>query len=251
MEIRYKPIEKDLSVKEFWQGFYAGFTIIIVSGLGDKLFFLNMMYASIISFCQGFWIALAVSEIINLINISLGELLKHTLSLSILEYIAILIFIILGVWLIIKGKKMPETRLIQKYEEERKLLFNEKNNEIGNNIENNSYKQLRIIENSENNTEEAIGVFDSWWQYLIVYFFASIGDKTQIASILITSKYEFISILNGTSIGIVFLVFIAMIFGKSIASLLTNKQISIICGILFLLYAFVFFIDKKIGKSMK
>ena len=45
------------------------------------------------------------------------------------------------------------------------------------------------------------------------------------------------------------IVFIAMILGKSISRLLTNKQISTICGILFLLYALVFFIDKKLKKK--
>ena len=46
------------------------------------------------------------------------------------------------------------------------------------------------------------------------------------------------------------LVFIAMIFGKSLSGLLTNKQISIICGLFFLLYALIFFVDKKLAKIM-
>ena len=39
---------------DFWQGFYAGFTIIAITGFGDKLFFLNMLYASINSFVMYF-----------------------------------------------------------------------------------------------------------------------------------------------------------------------------------------------------
>ena len=65
-----------------------------------------------------------------------------------------------------------------------------------------------------------------------------------------TFKTNFLPIFNGTAIGIMVLVFIAMIFGKSLSGLLTNKQISIICGLFFLLYALIFFVDKKLAKIM-
>ena len=260
MEISGDMKKKKISVNNFWQGFYAGFAIIIISGIGDKLFFLNMIYASINSFCYAFWIALAISEIMNLVNISLGELLKKYISISILEYIAIGVFTFLGIWLIIKGIKMPERRLIDNYEEERKLLINdedkidinnnEKEKEIKN-IDENGYRNVEVMEGEINQKGAVVGVFDSWLKYFITYFLVSVGDKSQIASILITTKYDFISVFNGTTNGILALVFIAMILGKSISRLLTNKQISTICGILFLFYALVYFIDRKISKKFK
>lgn len=251
-----KSQEHSSSLNEFWQGFYAGFTIIIISGFGDKLFFLNMLYGSINNFCYAFWVALAISEIMNLIHISLGELLKKYISISILEYIAIGIFVLFGIWLLIKGKRMPEKKLIQNYNEEKELLLNPKKNENNNiqNEENNNdktYKQINAIENEDAQRETEIGVFDSWWKYFITYFFASAGDKSQIASILITSKYHFVPLFNGTVIGILVLVFIAMVFGKTISRQLTNKQISTVCGLFFLLYALIFFIDKKFGNNIK
>ena len=253
-----KNENKNILTKDFWQGFYAGFTIIFISGFGGKIFFLNMIYASINDFCPGFWSVLAISEIMNLINISLGQLLKKYLSSLLLEYLAIVVFVLIGLWLIIKGLNMPDVKLIHNYEEERKLLINNKNNENNNN-ENEINKlnyidsnYVQIIQNGEKNNyiQEEVGVFDSWWKYLIVYFLSSIGDKSQIASILITSKYNFLAIFNGTAIGIIFLVLISMFFGKTISNLLTNKQISYICGIFFLLYALIFFVDKILKKYM-
>lgn len=245
----------------FWQGFYAGFAIVIITGFGDKLFYINMVFGSINNFYYGFWVTLAISEIMNLMNITLGEILKKYVSISILENIAIVIFSILGIWLIIKGIRMKERRLIHNYEEERELLLKnkKKNNSIQNNEnednqnnEDNNYKEIEINDIDRGNIEESqIGVFDSWWQYLITYFFASIGGKSQIASIIITTKYNFISIFNGTTVGILLLVFVAMILGKVISKLLTNKQISIISGIFFLMYALVFYIDKKLVKVIK
>ena len=239
----------------FWQGFYAGFAVAIITGFGDKLFYINMVFGSINNFYYGFWVTLAISEIMNLMNITLGELLKKYVSISLLENIAIIVFCILGIWLIIKGIRITERRLIHNYEDERELLLNNKrkNNSIQNNEnEDNNYKKIEIndLERGQEQQNE-IGVFDSWWQYLITYFFASIGSKSQIASIIIATKYNFISIFNGTTIGILLLVFVAMLIGKFISKLLTNKQISIISGIFFLMYALVFYIDKKLVKIIK
>jgi putative Ca2+/H+ antiporter (TMEM165/GDT1 family) len=246
--------------ENIWHGLYAGLAIVIISGFGDKLFFLNMIFGSINNFCYGFWVALSISEIMNLMNITLGQILKLYIDISILENAAIAIFCLLGALLIYKGIKIPEKMLIQNYEDERKLLINNKRKSKDNeNIDNedkkinesNHYKQIDIYDMERKfDEEDEIGLFNSWWEYLIIYFLSTIGDKSQIASIIISIKYNFISILNGTSIGIILLVFIAMIIGKFISRLLTNKQISIIGGIFFFLYALVFFIDRKMSINL-
>ena len=94
---------------------------------------------------------------------------------------------------------MKQKRLNIVYEEERNLLFdNKKKNyrikESDEKSEDYDYKNIEIkdIYNKDNKNEEVVGVFDSWWKYFIAYFLASVGDKSQIATILITSKYNFI-----------------------------------------------------------
>ena len=240
-------------MSDFWPGFYAGFTIVLVSGFGDKLFFLNMLYVSINTFIHAFWVSLAISEIMNLLNISLGQILKKYISINILEYIAIFVFLIIGLWLIIKGLFIKPKRMNVVYEEESKFLINSQK-KINNNDEedDNNYRNIEIKDgiNNDYKNEGTIGVFDSWWKYFIAYFLASVGDKSQLATILLTSKYNFISIFNGTAVGVLVLVLIAMIFGKTMSGLLTNKQISIICGVFFLLYALIFFVDKKLAKYL-
>ena len=172
-----------------------------------------------------------------------------------MEYIAISVFLILGIWLIIKGFTMKSRNLNLVYEEERNYLLQSRRNnyrmrENEENNDENNYKNIEIKDFNNDKIEESVGVFDSWWKYFIAYFLASFGDKSQIATILITSKYNFISIFNGTAIGILALVLVAMIFGKTLSGLLTNKQISIICGVFFLLYALIFFVDKKLAKIL-
>ena len=69
---------------------------------------------------------MSISEIMNLLNLILGKILKHYIPISILENFAIIIFCIIGAILIFKGIKIPEKRLIQIYEDERKFLINNK-----------------------------------------------------------------------------------------------------------------------------
>ena len=193
MENKINTPSSKFSNSEFWQGFYAGFTIIAITGFGDKLFFLNMLYASINSFCEVFWIALAISELMNLFNLSLGQLVKKYISIWILEYVAIVVFLILGIWLILKGFSMKPKRLNLIYEDEINILIDNRKKNIKR-IENeelndeNNYKNIEIKDNIYNKEEEVVGVFDSWWKYFIAYFLASVGDKSQIATVLITTK---------------------------------------------------------------
>ena len=232
--------------RKYYKAIFAGFSVLFFSSFGDKIFFLNMIYASMNNFCQSFWIILAVSELMNFLNLSLGQLIKLIMPIITLECIAIFVFLILGICLIFRGCLMKERPIIIDYNEQQKKLINNSNNNIDNIDMNSNDNNLRKVIVQENgNVEEEIGVFDSWWKYFLAYFLASIGDKSSLATIIIGSKYNFLGLLTGTTLAILFLVLLAMIFGKSLSKLLTNKQISIICGIMFIVYAGYFFVNKK------
>ena len=231
--------------RKYYKAIFAGFTVLFVSSFGDKIFFLNMIYASMNKFCQSFWIILAISELMNFLNLSLGQLIKIFIPIITLECIAIFVFLILGICLIFRGCLMKEREIIVDYnEQQRKLINNDNSNNNSNGM--NSNDNLRNVIVQENgNIEEEIGVFDSWWKYFMTYFLASIGDKSSLATVILSSKYNFLGLLTGTTLAILTLVLLAMIFGKSLAKLLTNKQISIICGIMFIVYAGYFFVNRQ------
>ena len=232
--------------RKYYKAIFAGFSIVFFSSFGDKIFFLNMIYASMNKFCQSFWIILAVSELMNFLNLALGQLIKLIMPIITIECIAIFVFLILGICLIFRGCLMKEKPIIVEYNEQQRKLINNSNSNINSTDINSDDNNLRNVIVQENNyNEEEIGVFDSWWKYFLTYFLASIGDKSCLATIIISSKYNFLGSLTGTTLAILFLVLLAMIFGKSLAKLLTNKQISIICGILFIIYAGYFFVNKK------
>lgn len=225
--------------REYWKAFWAGLTILFFTTFGDKIFFLNMIYASMNKFFQSFWIVLAISEIMNFLNLSLGQLISFFIPLIALECISVFIFLIFGICLIFRGCLMKEQPLIKQYEENRQRIQN--NNE---NNENSNYRRVTVNDDISGNEEE-IGVYDTWWKYFLTYFFTSIGDKSSLATIIISTRYNYFGLLTGTTFAILLLVLISMIFGKSLAKLLTNKQISIIAGIMFITFAGYFFVNKR------
>ena len=237
-----KKNHNDYLTEDFWQGFYGGLSLVFIAGFGDKTYFLNMIYVSMNSFWEAFAVSLIVSEFMNIISICLGAILPYFINRDALDWIAILVFCIFGICLIVQGLQLKSKKLLQQVNNNDEKKENE--NEVEND-ENNNVKIKNIY--FEEEIEDDLTVFNSWWKYCIAFIIGELGDKSQIATIVITSKYNLSGIFCGTSLAQFLLVTTAVLIGKSVAGLLTNKQISIISGIVFLLFASVYLIDKLIN----
>ena len=236
-----KKYHNDYLTEDFWQWFYGGLSLVFIAGFGDKTYFLNMIYVSMNSFWEAFAVSLIVSEFMNIISICLGAILPYFINRDALDWIAILVFCIFGICLIVQGLQLKSKKLLQQVNNNDEKKENE--NEVEND-ENNNVKIKNIY--FEEEIEDDLTVFNSWWKYCIAFIIGELGDKSQIATIVITSKYNLSGIFCGTSLAQFLLVTTAVLIGKSVAGLLTNKQISIISGIVFLLFASVYLIDKLI-----
>ena len=240
-----KKYHNDYLTEDFWQGFYGGLSLVFIAGFGDKTYFLNMIYVSMNSFWEAFAVSLIVSEFMNIISICLGAILPYFINRDALDWIAILVFCIFGICLIVQGLQLKSKKLLQQVNNNDEKKENE--NEVEND-ENNNVKIKNIY--FEEEIEDDLTVFNSWWKYCIAFIIGELGDKSQIATIVITSKYNLSGIFCGTSLAQFLLVTTAVLIGKSVAGLLTNKQISIISGIVFLLFAGVYLIDKLINLGL-
>ena len=264
----------------FKHGFFAGMSLIFVASFFDKIFILNMIYVSINKFFESLFVAIFIGELLNILNLFIGKSIPHYINKEILEWIGITIFFIFGIELLTNGITMKNKKYIKHYKENKKKLLKNDNNiatnksnliekniikndeetqALNNNIEdNNDNKIYDIIEeniidmdNSENiylnidrNNKSSIGVFDSWWKYCLLYLLNFLGEKAQIATILIVNKYNFKGFFCGTTCAVLLNSLISMILGKSIANTLTNKQISILTGIIFLCFSAIFLVEK-------
>ena len=262
----------------FKHGFFAGMSLIFVASFFDKIFILNMIYVSINKFFESLFVAIFIGELLNILNLFIGKSIPHYINKEILDWIGITIFFIFGIELLTNGITMKNKKYIKHYKENRKkYLKNDKNNitsnkntEIKNDEETqalnnnneiyNDNKNYNIIEeniidldNSENiyvdisekdRYNKSIGIFDSWWKYCLLYLLNFLGEKAQIATILLVNKYDFKGFFCGTSCAVLLNSLISMILGKSIANTLTNKQISILTGIIFLCFSAILLVEK-------
>ena len=229
-------LNKDFHSNDFWQGFSGGLSLVFISGFGDKTFFLNMLYVSINPFWEALLVSLTVSELMNMISIFLGKVIPMFISRDTLDWFAIVIFLFFGGVMLYQGITEQNAKLLStqiasgnECDDEEKLLR----------------KETTHVNDNDNALTD-LGTFDTWWKYCIAYMVGELGDKSQIATIVVTAKYNFTGVFVGTALAQLLLVMTAILLGKSISGLLTNKQISILGGVVFILFALVYLADKLV-----
>lgn len=146
------------------------------------------------------------------------------------------------------------------------LAFNKKNpgyiandNDLKENllIKNKNANEINVKKTSDiekdgdnkNNKKEADeneekNFFDSFWAFGFTLIMAELGDKSQIAAIVIGATQNFYGVLIGTSLAHSLCTVIAIVFGKIFSKYVTTRQITIIGGLIFLIFASFFLIGK-------
>lgn len=70
----------------------------------------------------------------------------------------------------------------------------------------------------------------------VLIFFAEMGDKSQLLAITFAAKYKIRNVIIGIAIGIFLNHLIAVLLGAYITSMIMIKQLTLIAGILFILF---------------
>ena len=225
-------LAQDESNKDFWQGFTGGLSLVFISGFGDKTFFLNMLYVSVNPFWEAFFVSLVVSELMNIMSVFLGKVLPLLISRDVLDWGAIVIFMSFGIAMLVQGLMMEPEKLSEqiKKEHSKEVI-----------VKDDQYIELSSREEENRND---LKVFNTWWKYCIAYMVGELGDESQIATIVVTAKYNFYGVFSGTAMAQLLLVATSMLVGRSVSKCFTNKQISILGGVVFLMFAFIYLVDK-------
>jgi len=70
------------------------------------------------------------------------------------------------------------------------------------------------------------------------------GSRSQIRTIMISTVYNILGVFLGTTLGLLICIIIAVYYGNLISKLITEKLLTYICGILFLLFSIQLFFIK-------
>lgn len=197
--------------------FTAGLLLITISELGDKTFFiaviLSMQHSRKIVFA-GVTAALAAMTVLSVIFGQILSVLTQGSKIYV-HYAEIVLFIAFGLKLLYDASKMTA-----KAEEE-------------------------VIEEAKEAVEKADldSKQKSPWSILlksfVLTFIAEWGDRTQIATIALAASNNAIGVTAGAILGHAICAAIAVIGGKLIAGKISEKQITLLGGILFIIFGIV------------
>ncbi|HIK35707.1 MULTISPECIES: TMEM165/GDT1 family protein [unclassified Thermosynechococcus] len=197
--------------------FTAGLTLITISELGDKTFFIAMILATRHSkrwVFLGSWAALIV---MTLLSVAVGKVFQ-LLPREFTFYAAILLFTIFGLKMLIQSWQMEDTPCEDECE-----------------------AAVETVEKAEANLSRW-GSNPAWATFLEAFsltFIAEWGDRTQIATITLAATNHALGVALGAMMGHGSCVAIAVLGGGLMAGRISERILTLSGGALFLIFAIV------------
>ena len=212
------------------EAFTTALSLITASEIGDKTFFMAVILSSRYPrkpVFLGVVTALAAMTILSVwigqLIVLLPKLFSQYLppSLSFLnqisiERVAALLFLIFGIKLLYSARKMSAQTDI----------------EVMNEAE-------EAIEDGERKFKQRNTTWKIFIESCVLTFIAEWGDRTQFATITLAASKDSIGVMLGGILGHTICALIAVIGGRAIASHISERTITIIGGILFIILAIV------------
>ncbi|AKG24831.1 TMEM165/GDT1 family protein [Calothrix sp. 336/3] len=195
--------------------FTAGLLLITVSELGDKTFFIAVILSTQHPrrlVLPGVIAALAAMTILSVVLGQAVSLLPKVL----IDYAEIVLFIAFGIKLIYDGSKMSQNSCETEVVEEAK----------------------EVIAKAEAQLKQK----NAWAIFLeafVLTFMAEWGDRTQFATIALAASNNVFGVTAGAILGHSICAIIAVSCGKLIAGRISERQLTLIGGGLFILFGII------------
>ncbi|WP_310489576.1 TMEM165/GDT1 family protein [Chamaesiphon sp. VAR_69_metabat_338] len=212
------------------EAFTAALSLITVSEIGDKTFFMAVILASRYPRKPVFFGVVTALAAMTVLSVAIGELLILLpsliarylpanwtfLNLISIERVAALLFLIFGI----------------------KLLYSARTMSVATDIEVMAEAE-EAIEEGERKFKQRNTAWKIFLESCVLTFVAEWGDRTQFATITLAASQEPIGVMLGGTLGHAICALIAVIGGRAIASHISERTITIIGGVLFILLAIV------------
>lgn len=195
--------------------FTAGLLLITISELGDKTFFIavilsmrhprNFVFAGVIA-------ALAAMTILS---VALGRVIAFLPKIY-THYAAIGLFLLFGIKLLIDASRMSANADDEVVEEAK-----------------------AAVEQSEKNLKNGNSTLAVLLESFIMTFLAEWGDRTQIATVTLAADNNAVGVTLGAILGHTICTVVAVMGGRLIAGRISERMVTGIGGLLFLIFAVV------------
>jgi Ca2+/H+ antiporter, TMEM165/GDT1 family len=250
-EEEQKTVIPGTNKKNFWDSSISGFSLIFVSEIGDKTFFLTMVYAASNSFFKTLFLTSATMLSMNAISLLIGYALPFLLYREYIDWIGIFVFLIFGLVLFYQGLTMESKYIDEEYEEVVREIRSRSSSMMKDSetveIENKDLKE-KILEKKDEesavvNTKKNGNSLPAT-AYITSLIVAELGDRSQITAIVIGAINNFYGVLLGTSLAFILCIITAIFFGNFLKRILTNKELTLIGAVIFLLFSFLYLMEK-------
>ncbi len=207
--------------------FTASLLLITISELGDKTFFIAVILATKHSRRLVFSSVLAALALMTVLSVALGQLVA-LFPKEYTHYGAIALFLIFGLKLIYDASQMSA-----KSEE---AIVQEAAEAVETQDSPNAIAKLPIFGQSLRNILSRYSWLGVWTQAFVMTFVAEWGDRTQISTIALAAAYNPIFVTVGAIVGHGICTAIAVIGGRLIAGKISERVITAVGGVLFLIF---------------
>lgn len=214
----------------FQNSLIYSFSLIFVSEIGDKTFFLVMIYAMANSWFKTLIITSTAMLTMNAVSVSVGYLLPFLLYKIWIYWIAVFLFLGFSITMFrhafTKENKLVEDQFKKKVSKlEKKVHKDDPENKL----------TEPLLQEKEKEKEK--GVFNQTWAFMITLILGEMGDNSQIATIVMGAVQNFWGVVIGGSLAHVLAIVVAIFLGRVLVKHLTTRQVHIAGGTMFLIFA--------------
>ncbi|CAK1591124.1 unnamed protein product [Parnassius mnemosyne] len=226
------PTPERAAVKgSFWQGFVAALSVVIVSELGDKTFFIAaimaMKHPRIIVFAG----AISALVFMTILSAAFGWV-ATVIPRVYTHYISAALFAIFGLKMLRDGWKMDPNEGQEELEEVQSELKRREDQDE-------KEETLDMLEQgqAENRRRKRNAVIKVLLQAASLTFLAEWGDRSQLATVVLATREDAVGVVVGGSLGHALCTGLAVIGGRMVAQKISVRTVTIIGGVVFLFFA--------------
>ncbi|EGT51108.1 hypothetical protein CAEBREN_09736 [Caenorhabditis brenneri] len=226
-----KISSKDIS---FYHGFLASFSVIVVSELGDKTWFIAVIMSMRHSRLTVFSGAMGALALMTVLSACLGWV-TQVIPRAVTYYLSTALFALFGLKMLHEGWTMSPNEG-QETLEEAQAEVSKREGEL-------DASKFEMLEggggvNPQSETKK-IFLFTSriFIEAFTLTFVAEWGDRSQLTTIILGARENIAGVIGGGVLGHALCTGIAVIGGKIVAQRISVRTVTLIGGVVFLLFA--------------
>ena len=242
-------IESAIKNVGFIHAFFASISVILVSEIGDKTFFIAAIMSMKHPRLTVYSGAISALGLMTLLSALLGNILTQFIPRTYTYYASSFLFALFGLKMLREGYGMSHTDANEEYEEASSTL-----RETEEKAENKHDKNLEIGGESSSGINTFYKyknlclkyVSTVFLQSFVLTFLAELGDRSQISTIILGARENMFGTVLGGTIGHAICTGAAVIGGRMVAQRISVKTVTLVGACVFLFFAFsAFFIDPE------